>query len=85
MPFYCSGSGQSVFTGPGSYNASEAFNKNSCIKTPGIMVSYIILILLETYIIVWRQGIWASTLHYGWWLNKVWTWMDYQLKLKAKC
>ncbi len=39
MPFYCSGSGQSVFTGPGSYNASEAFNKITSIKTPGIMVS----------------------------------------------
>ena len=46
MPFYDRGSGQSVFTGPGSYNAVDAFNKLAVTPTPNIIVSVIILKLL---------------------------------------
>ncbi len=38
MNFYDKSTGQSVFLGPGSYNAQEKFNKITAIPTPGIMV-----------------------------------------------
>ena len=40
MPFYDRGSGQSVFIGPGSYDAVEAHKKLTQICTPGIIVSF---------------------------------------------
>ena len=40
MPFYDRGTGQSIFIGPGSYNADEAQNKLGVRPCPTAIVSH---------------------------------------------
>ena len=46
MPFYDRGTGQSVFIGPGSYNADEAANKLAIQPCPTVIVNNLIRIIV---------------------------------------
>jgi hypothetical protein len=71
MSFYDKGTGQTVFLGPGSYNAHECFARLKQVPSPFIMVKFHYLNDLETYFPYPRKGVRRIALHNGRRLNKI--------------
>ena len=71
MPFYDRGTGESVFLGPGSYNADECFKRLKQVPTPNIMVITFFITFLETDWANPRQSIRWLALHNGWRSDKI--------------
>ena len=76
MPFFDKGTGQTVFLGPGSYNAHECFARLKQVPSPFIMVKFYLLTSLETNFPDSRQRVRSTALHNGGRLDKIWAGMD---------
>jgi hypothetical protein len=72
MPFYDRATGQSVFTGPASYNAGLVAKKLTSEPCSATIVSFLSLIVrVETNQCFRRQRNWRAALHHGWGSNQI--------------
>jgi len=65
MQFYDKGTGQTVFIGPGTYNAHECFARLKAVPSTYLMVMFVVLTSLETDFFYPRSRVRRLTLHNG--------------------